>query len=230
MELIADMLLASGAIGAAFYCVVLSRRLSRFTDLQGGMGGAVAALSTQVDEMTRALERSRRAAGDQSGHLERSTRKAEDVARRLELLVASMHDIPGEASSSARPAAARPADAKPAAKPAAVPPVGPAPAPAPAEGAAPKVASPATPVEAAAPVRAPSRVVPDAALAAAWDDWDPRDVAAPFAAGADASAETTRAPGLPFGARRPDGEAAPASTPIFTAARPTELARIGAAR
>ena len=102
MDLIADILLAAGAIGAAVYCVVLSRRLSRLTDLQGGVGGAVATLSAQVDEMTRALDRSRRAAGEQSATLERSTRRAEDAARRLDLLVAAMHDLPSEAPGTAR--------------------------------------------------------------------------------------------------------------------------------
>ena len=125
MDLIADILLVAGALGATIYCFVLSRRLTRFTDLQGGMGGAVASLSAQVDEMSRALERSRRAAEGQSGSLERSTRRAEDVARRLDLLVAAMHDLPAEATDpgrtqarkAAEPAAGEPASERPAERP-----------------------------------------------------------------------------------------------------------------
>ena len=56
MEMIADILLISGALGAGLYCVVLSRRLSRFTNLEKGVGGAIAVLSSQVDDMTKALE------------------------------------------------------------------------------------------------------------------------------------------------------------------------------
>lgn len=56
MELIADILLIAGALGAGLYCVVLSRRLSRFTNLEKGVGGAIAVLSSQVDDMTKALE------------------------------------------------------------------------------------------------------------------------------------------------------------------------------
>ena len=41
MDLIADIFLIAGALGAGFYCIVLSRRLSRFTDLENGVGGAV---------------------------------------------------------------------------------------------------------------------------------------------------------------------------------------------
>ncbi len=94
MELIADILLVAGALGAGFYCFVLARRLARFNDLEGGMGGAVAVLSKQVDEMTQALETARDAAGQSSESLEALTLRAESVAKRLELLVASMHDLP----------------------------------------------------------------------------------------------------------------------------------------
>ncbi len=94
MTLIADILLVAGAIGAAFYCMILSRRLNRFNDLEKGVGGAVAVLSVQVDDMTKTLERARGAASDSTSSLESLTGKAEDVAKRLELLMASMHDLP----------------------------------------------------------------------------------------------------------------------------------------
>ncbi len=94
MILIADILLVAGALGAAFYCMILSRRLNRFNDLEKGVGGAVAVLSVQVDDMTKTLERARGAASDSTSSLESLTGKAEDVAKRLELLMASMHDLP----------------------------------------------------------------------------------------------------------------------------------------
>jgi len=94
MTLIADILLVAGALGAAFYCMILSRRLNRFNDLENGVGGAVAVLAIQVDDMTKTLERARAAAGNSTESLEALTGKAEDVAKRLELLMASMHDLP----------------------------------------------------------------------------------------------------------------------------------------
>lgn len=94
MELIADILLISGALGAGFYCVVLSRRLTRFTDLEKGVGGAVAVLSAQVDDMTRTLKSAQGAASGSGAALAELTDRADGVARRLELLVASMHDLP----------------------------------------------------------------------------------------------------------------------------------------
>lgn len=94
MELIADILLIAGALGAAIYCIVLSRRLHRFTDLEKGVGGAIAVLSAQVDDMTEALEKARMAATSSTDGLDASTQRAEGVAKRLELLVAAMHDLP----------------------------------------------------------------------------------------------------------------------------------------
>lgn len=94
MTLIADILLVAGALGAAFYCIVLSRRLNRFNDLEKGVGGAVAVLSVQVDDMTKILEKAQSTASDSTTSLTALTSKAEDVAKRLELLMASMHDLP----------------------------------------------------------------------------------------------------------------------------------------
>ncbi|NOD63906.1 MULTISPECIES: DUF6468 domain-containing protein [unclassified Ruegeria] len=93
MELIADILLVAGALGAGLYCFVLSRRLKRFTDLEKGVGGAVAVLSTQAEELKKSLDNARDAS-DQSGEqLGALTQRAESVAQRLELMMASMHDI-----------------------------------------------------------------------------------------------------------------------------------------
>ncbi len=101
MELIADIFLISGAVAATVYCIVLSRRLRRFTDLEKGVGGAIALLSAQVDDMTKTLEIAQTSAAGSARSLDDLTGKAEGVARRLELLVASMHDIPAPAEPPA---------------------------------------------------------------------------------------------------------------------------------
>ena len=94
MEMISDILLAAGALGAAVYCIVLAARLKRFNNLQNGMGGAVAVLSAQVDDMTKTLQQAQRAAVTSSVNLTTLTERAEEVAKRLELMLASMHDLP----------------------------------------------------------------------------------------------------------------------------------------
>lgn len=108
MELIADMLMIAGTVAVAIYCVVLARRLSRFTDLEKGVGGAIAVLSAQVDDMTKTLTRAQKTAGASAVKLEELTQRAEDVSRRLELLIASMHDLPTVSEPKAKPAPAKP--------------------------------------------------------------------------------------------------------------------------
>lgn len=99
MTLISDILLAAGAFGAAIYCYVLSGRLKKLSTLESGMGGAIAVLSAQVDDMTRALDKARSAASGSAASLDGLTARGEAVAARIELLLASMHDLPapGEA-------------------------------------------------------------------------------------------------------------------------------------
>ena len=93
MELIADILLASGALGAGLYCFVLGRRLNRFNDLEKGVGGAVAVLSAQVDDLTRTLSAAQQTASSSATTLTNLTQRAEDTARKLELQMAALHDI-----------------------------------------------------------------------------------------------------------------------------------------
>jgi hypothetical protein len=94
MELIADILMVAGTFGAAVYCSVLAARLKRFSTLESGMGGAIAVLSAQVDDMTKALEMARNAATGSASTLEALTSRAETAAARLELMLASLHDLP----------------------------------------------------------------------------------------------------------------------------------------
>lgn len=117
MELIADILMIAGTLGVGIYCMVLARRLSRFTDLEKGVGGAIAVLSAQVDDMTKTLLSAQKTAGGSAAKLEDLTQRAEDVSRRLELLIASMHDLPvasEAAATSAKPAAPAPQPQAPA--------------------------------------------------------------------------------------------------------------------
>lgn len=96
MALIADLMMIAAALGAAVYCLVLSRRLSKFSDLERGMGGAIAVLSAQVDDMTTALSKAQGSAHSTQAELDEISKRAEAAAKRLELLLAAMHDLPGQ--------------------------------------------------------------------------------------------------------------------------------------
>lgn len=102
MTLISDILMSAGAFGAAIYCIVLSARLKKFTTLENGMGSAIAVLSAQVDDMTKALDRARGAAISSAAGLEGLTTRAETVSARIEVLLASMHDLPDPAQGNVR--------------------------------------------------------------------------------------------------------------------------------
>jgi hypothetical protein len=99
MELIADILLAAGALGAGFYCFILGRRLNRFNDLEKGVGGAVAVLSAQVDDLTKTLTAAQKTASHSAVSLSELSARAEETSRRLELQMASLHDLPDTQSS-----------------------------------------------------------------------------------------------------------------------------------
>jgi outer membrane murein-binding lipoprotein Lpp len=101
MELIADILLGAGALGVAVYCHVLSRRLRAFNQLENGIGGAVAVLSAQVDDLTRTLTQARQAAQESSTSLAEKTERAEKAAAKLELMLATLHDLPEESGAGA---------------------------------------------------------------------------------------------------------------------------------
>nr|WP_229738099.1 hypothetical protein [Sinisalibacter lacisalsi] len=102
MQIAADVLLGAGALGAAVYCYVLARRLKRFNNLENGVGGAVAVLSAQVDDMTKTLDQARKAAAHSSQTLTALTERAELSARKLELMMASLHDLPDEKVTAPR--------------------------------------------------------------------------------------------------------------------------------
>lgn len=97
MGFLSDLLLAGAAFGAAVFCLVLSRRLKALTALDSGMGSAIAILSAQVDDLTRALTGAKEAAQGTSGRLAAQTERAEAACRRLELLLATLHDLPERA-------------------------------------------------------------------------------------------------------------------------------------
>lgn len=100
MAFVSDILLLAGALGASLYCHVLSRRLRRFTDLEKGVGGAVAVLSAQVDDLSKALRSARETAAQAVENLSEINANAEASARKLQLLIASTHDTQSTASKA----------------------------------------------------------------------------------------------------------------------------------
>lgn len=94
MDYFADIFLGAGALAAAFYCLVLSRKLARLSGLDQDLGNAIAVLSKQVDDMTKVLGEAKEAAGQSSAQLDQMTTRAEDVAGKLEIMLGALEDLP----------------------------------------------------------------------------------------------------------------------------------------
>lgn len=94
LSLIADAMLAAGAIGAGLYCFVLARKLAKFSDLENGMGSAVAVLSSQVEELQATLEAAQNSASGSANSLQELTARAEAAEQKLEIMMAALHDVP----------------------------------------------------------------------------------------------------------------------------------------
>ena len=92
MALIADVLLIAGALGAALYCMILARRIKSLSRLDTGLGGAITALSKQVDDIQASVKTATQASGASMKDLMEVTGRAEIAAGRLELLLSTVHE------------------------------------------------------------------------------------------------------------------------------------------
>lgn len=90
----ADILLGLAALGAGMYCLLLARRLRQMNSLEDGMGGAIAVLSAQIDDLTKMLDRAEASAKLSASQLEALTDRSEKGPVKLELLLAALHDLP----------------------------------------------------------------------------------------------------------------------------------------
>jgi len=89
MQILIDLAIAFGAIFAAAYCLLLSRRLRALTRLDSDVGRAIAVLSKQVDDLTKALRAAERSTTCAADALGEQLLQAQATARQLELLMAA---------------------------------------------------------------------------------------------------------------------------------------------
>lgn len=92
-SILADVLLLLAAIGAAAYCMVLSRRLTRLNSVDKGLGGAIAVLSAQVDDLTKALSEAREGSEATAERLAKLMSEAETMANDIEEMLSVSHDF-----------------------------------------------------------------------------------------------------------------------------------------
>ncbi|MFW5654230.1 MAG: DUF6468 domain-containing protein [Pseudomonadota bacterium] len=89
----ADILLMTASLGAAAYCMILSRRLSRLGSFDKGIGSAIAVMSAQVEEMKAALGAAKAGSDGAGQHLGDLIRQAREISAELEMMIAACHDF-----------------------------------------------------------------------------------------------------------------------------------------
>ncbi|MEM7642816.1 MAG: hypothetical protein AAF366_09835 [Pseudomonadota bacterium] len=104
IPLISDSLLLLATVALAAYCWRLAARLRAFNDVDSGLGGAIAALSLQVEELKATLARATAESDSAATSLDMATDRANDSIGRLEMLIAAAEDV------TATPAEAPPAE------------------------------------------------------------------------------------------------------------------------
>lgn len=92
MELLADALLLLGALAAALYCWVLSKRVKGLNSMDSGLGTAIASLSTQVNEMQSTLKAARSETGSSAAELSELVERAEKATENLKLMLATVQE------------------------------------------------------------------------------------------------------------------------------------------
>lgn len=93
LSYVADLLLVTASLGAAAYCMILSRRLMRLGSFDKGIGSAIAVLSAQVDEMKAALGDAKAGSEGAGRQLADLVRQAQDISAELEMMIAACHDF-----------------------------------------------------------------------------------------------------------------------------------------
>ncbi|WBU53133.1 hypothetical protein [Paracoccus sp. SCSIO 75233] len=65
------MLCLAASVAQSVYCLLLSRRLRRLNDLEGGLGGAIAVMCSEVSRLDAAIRQARTEAAEAAAELGR---------------------------------------------------------------------------------------------------------------------------------------------------------------
>ncbi|MEM7487491.1 MAG: hypothetical protein AAF390_00040 [Pseudomonadota bacterium] len=104
VPLLSDLLLLLATVALAAYCWRLAKRLQSFNDVDSGLGGAIAALSLQVDDLKATLKTAMDESESAGTALDMATDRANDSIGRLEMLIAAAEDVAPSPSETPPPA------------------------------------------------------------------------------------------------------------------------------
>ncbi len=93
INMIADAFLILGCFGTSIYCWILSKKIRPLNQFDTGLGGAIAVLSVQVDDLQKTLKNTQTTATEAGEELKTLLTEANDVASRLDLLLIGVDDL-----------------------------------------------------------------------------------------------------------------------------------------
>lgn len=102
LPLISDIFLIVATVGVALHVHLTMRRMRAVNEVDPGLGGAVSALSTQVDSLRGSLDGALADARSRADTLETALARADDKIGRLEMLIATAEDLEASAYDAAR--------------------------------------------------------------------------------------------------------------------------------
>ena len=78
LSMILPLITAALSLPLAVYCYVLSRRLRRLNNLETGLGGAIAVMTTEITRLDQAIRRARAEAEEATAELARTISLSRD--------------------------------------------------------------------------------------------------------------------------------------------------------
>ncbi|SFJ42216.1 hypothetical protein [Jannaschia pohangensis] len=96
LTLLSDLIFVAATVGMALWCRVLTKRLRAFNDLEKGLSGTIAAMSTQVDDLKASISAATAYRDDRLERLEAANSSADDRIGRMEMLMASLEELEQE--------------------------------------------------------------------------------------------------------------------------------------
>ncbi|MFV0302409.1 MAG: hypothetical protein ACK5IP_16330 [Paracoccus sp. (in: a-proteobacteria)] len=96
LETIMEAGIIAGSVILMLFCITLARRLRRLNDLEGGLGGAIAILTAEVDRLDQSIRQARQEAMTAGETLAVEVAKAQTERARWDLHLRMREVVPPE--------------------------------------------------------------------------------------------------------------------------------------
>lgn len=105
MELIVDLVLLTASCAATFYCIILSRKLSKLKDTERGLGATIASMSQMVEQARLAVQDAKTTSNESVATLSPLVNETKEIIPRLSELIDVISELSEIAIADVRQAA-----------------------------------------------------------------------------------------------------------------------------